>query len=465
MNYSIMLLSPIFLVRILDMQTYGQYREFVLYAMLFAQFIGFSINSNLLYFIPKVPEKERECVTQTALLRFSVLVLGLLIIISCKSLILAKTSYDFTGLLILYLLFFLNLDFWESYWLGKKRADNVLYYSSLRTFVRMAVIIATAYITRDVNMVIRSMVAVEVVRFAFVLLFFTHIKGFSKKLDFGLIKDQLIFVIPLGIASTIIYFNTKVSHLFISINLGVTFLALYTIGSYQVPILNIIRSSVGDVIFPEIVQRNTQDPLQGLELWKKANVIFCCMIFPIFVILFFYADVFIKTLFTNAYIEATPIFKIYLFYMVRQCFEMSIPLRSINKNKYFILTNSFATAINLILMFTLFKLMGFLGPALAFIVSDLAQALYLARLILRFYKIRVQDLFMWKKVFKIAAVALICLPILFSGQFLHTNDIFRAFAVSVCYLAIYVFAIYFLRFEEIDIIVSRRKEKIQNAYT
>jgi len=464
MNYSIILLSPIFLVRILDIESYGQYREFILYAMICVNILGFSINSNLFYFIPKAPDKERECVTNTAILTFIASFIGAIIVVIFKPLILAKTSYDFILPLIFYLFFFLNLNFWEPYWLAKKRSDNVLYYSTLRTLIRMTVVILIAYFTRDVNVIIYSMVVVEVVRFVFVFFFFARIKVFSKKLNFGIIKEQLTFIIPLGVASTIIYFNSRISHLFISVNLGVSFLAIYTIGSYQVPIINIIRGSVGDVLFPEIVQRNLKDPLHGLKLWQKKNVIACCVSFPFFVILFFYADIFIKTLFTNTYIEAIPIFKIYLFFMLRQSFEMSSPLRSLNKNKPFVLANIFTLSINVFLMFTLFKLIGILGPALAFVLADIAQALYLATLVLRVYKIRIKDLQMWEKVFKIAGVALICLPVLYLGQLFNINEIFRALVFSTCYLTIYAFSLFFLRFEEINVIVFHIKDKINSAY-
>jgi O-antigen/teichoic acid export membrane protein len=337
MNFSILFLGPIFLVRILDLQTYGQYREFLLYTMLFANFLGFAINSNLLYFVPKEPGKERALITHTAIFSFSACFIGILIIILCRNLILAKISYDFIFPLILYLIFFLNLDFWEMYWLGKKKSEIVLYYSSLRTLIRITVIILIAYFTQNIKFIIYSMIGVELVRFIFVLIYFIHIRGFTKNLKYEIIKDQLTFIIPLGIASTIIYFSNQLGHLFISINLGVNFLALYTIGSYQMPILGIIRSSVTDVIFPEMVQRNKADLLEGLKLWQKKNFVSCFITFPVFIVLFFYAEVFIKVLFTESYLAATPIFRIYLFFMVRQCFEMSSPLRSLNKNKPFIL--------------------------------------------------------------------------------------------------------------------------------
>ena len=71
---------------------------------------------------------------------------------------------------------------------------------------------------------------------------------------------------------------------------------------------------------------------------------------------------------------------------------------------------------------------------------------------------------MWEKVFKIAGVALICLPILYLGQLFNINEIFRALVFSTCYLIIYAFIIYFLRLEEIDVIVLHIKEKIKVAY-
>ncbi len=45
LKYSVQFLSPILLVRILDKEVYGQYKEFIVYSSLLLTFISFSIGA------------------------------------------------------------------------------------------------------------------------------------------------------------------------------------------------------------------------------------------------------------------------------------------------------------------------------------------------------------------------------------------------------------------------------------
>lgn len=51
--------------------------------------------------------------------------------------------------MLLYVFFFLNLDFVESYWLAKKRSDYVLYYSTAKSAIKIRVVQRRAYGLRD----------------------------------------------------------------------------------------------------------------------------------------------------------------------------------------------------------------------------------------------------------------------------------------------------------------------------
>lgn len=460
MNYFIAFLSTIFLVRILDVHAYGQYREFLLYAMLLANFISLAIPRNLLYFIPRAPHDAAKYVTHTALLTLTSWLIGAGFIFLARGFILARTSYDFIVPLIIFIFFFLNLDFLESYWLAKKRTDYVLYYSVLRVVLGVVVIVGAAYYYRDVKMVIKAMIIFETIKFAFCLYFLTNRKLLIYRLDWQIVREQLIYTIPLGVAGIIYYFNQQLGRLFISTKLGVEALAIFAIGSTQVPIIKIVRGAISDVIFPEMAQKNVQDPLQGLRLWQRANIVYCFLVFPTFVVLFWYAEIIIRTVFTSQYLVAVPVFRVCLLLLLRQCFEMGSPLRAMNLNKYFIVGNIIFLGLNVTLLLILFKYAGLVGPAIAFVLADLGLSIYLVSKILKAYQIRISQLFFWREISKIILACTVGLPALLLGRFIHINDVAQALVCSGVYAVVYYLFVRYYKIEEVELMVARVSKKL-----
>ncbi len=458
MNYGVMFLSPVFLVRIFNKIEVGQYGEFMLYAALIAGIIEFTINTNLIYFIPKYPDRERQSVTHTALLIFITSFIGLIAVYIFKGLIFARTSYDFILPLIAYIFFFLNFEFFENYWLGKKRTDYVLYYSSGRVVVRTAALIISAYVSRDVMTVIRTLIVVEFVKCLFV---FAMLRGvLTRRLDRALLREQLRFIIPLGSAGVLALINTQLANLVISIKMGVERLALYTIGGKQIPIINIVRSSVMDVLFPEMAQIGDAERLQ---LWRRANVVFCFMVFPVFAVFFCYARVFVETLFTADYLAVVPLFRIYLMLMVIRCFEMGTPLRTINQNKYFIFGGVLDLSINIGFILLLYRPVGFTAPALSFVLAECAIAVYLGSRILHFYRIPLRELFLWKRIFIILCCAVLALPALVAGRWVNLNPVIRAVSFSTLYFVVYYIAIRRLKIDDVELLVDKLGRRLSAA--
>ncbi len=64
MNQGLVIISPILLVRLLTVEEFGRYREFLLYAGLLTTICAFGINNSLLYFIPSRPNSVRQMVRQ-----------------------------------------------------------------------------------------------------------------------------------------------------------------------------------------------------------------------------------------------------------------------------------------------------------------------------------------------------------------------------------------------------------------
>jgi O-antigen/teichoic acid export membrane protein len=457
-NYGVMILSPVFLVRIFDMHSYGQYREFMLYAVLLSGLIEFTVNKNLIYFIPKYPATERESVTNTTFFMFVTSTFGLIVLYLCKGLIIARTSYNFIAPLMAYIFFFLNFEYFENYLLGKKRADYVLYYSSIRIVVRTAAIIAVAYATRSVIWVVRTLIILEVAKCILVAAILR--RDFTRHIDRTLLKEQLTFIVPLGSAVTLSLVSSQLANLVISIKMGVERLALYHTSSQQIPIINIVQASATDVLFPEMAQIGDAE---RLHLWQRANVVFCFIAFPVYAVFFYFARVYVETLFTREYLAATPLFRIYLFIILLQCFDVGTPLRVINQNKYFIYGNIISLAVNVGLILLLFRSVGFVIPALAYVLGALVGNSYCGSKILKFYRIPLAGLFLWKKIAIVIACVVLALPVLVVSRLVGINPIVKAVSFSLLYLAVYYLIARRFKISEVELLSEKVASRLRGV--
>ncbi len=381
--------------------------------------------------------------------------LGIIIVYIFRVNFQSLTTYNFIFLLIIYIFICQYLDLIETYWLGKKRTDLVLYWSTSNVVIRTGSIILVAYLTKDVISIIYVFILHEFAKSSFTFLYLKKKKLLQFRFNKVLAKEQLVYIIPLGLSIVIFNFDNDISKVIISANLGASALAIYAIGSQNIPLINIIVSSVTNAIFPEMAEKASTNPLESLSLWNKSNLLYLFLMLPIFFIFFYYAEEFITTLFTAQYIDAVVLFRIYLLVMIRKCFEMSTPLRAMNKNKYFIIGNLISLVVNIVMLFILFKLLGFIGPAIAYVLTEFSSLIYLSIKIVSTYNIKFSEMLLWKKTGIIFLVGTGCLPILFAGNLLTINPIAVAIIFSIVYSGIYLLIIRKLKIKEVDIFMNK----------
>lgn len=438
-NKAIVLLSPMLLVRILSISEYGKYREFLLYAGLVAPLVVFGIVHSLLYFIPKYPDRERVWITQTALYTLAASTIATAGIFLAGDIIRANTSFDFVIALQLYIIFFVNLDFLESYWLGKKRTDYVLYYSAVRLILRMVVVVTTAILTKEARLIIVSLIILEAARCLIILSYSVYRRWFSFKISRESLAMQMSYFLPLGAGGVIEVFNLRAGMLFISSKIGPEALAFYVTGAFATQFVNILRGSIADVIFPEIVDLKHSNAKDALPLWKRATVLYCVMLFPLVILFSYYADAIVTVLFTREYSEAIPVFSAFAFLMLLHCFDFHLPLRVQNANRFYVIGSVAALSINVLLLYPMFLIFGLIGPVVAFILSRLLFTLYLGYQTAKLYKIQISEVARWHSIYLVTVSALVCAPVLAIGKYVVGDYIVRAvvfgFSYAVAYLA------------------------------
>jgi O-antigen/teichoic acid export membrane protein len=418
---------------------------------------AFSVKTNLLYFIPKDPERSRSYVSNTLWIIFANSVVACLILFLFDDFILAKASFDFLIPLAFYVFLFTNLDFLESYWLSKKQPKNVLYYSVARTIFRLSAVLGTAMYSPTVDALLRTLIVVESIHVLAVVIIMVRINLKPGFIDRSVLRPQLAFMVPLGLAGSLQHVNQYIGQLAISTQLGVVALATYTIGAYQVPILRIIRGSINDSIFPDMVRQASGVYGDNLRLWKRSNIAYTLLVVPIFALLFCYADVLIPLVFTDQYKDAVPIFRILVSVMVIQCFEFSSPLRAINRNQILLASNIVLLLVNLLVIFLFFKFFSsyaIYGPAFAIVLAYVVQLAFLGWSITKAYSISSGDLMKWRSLASIFVSTALSSVALAAGEVTNLPDVARLPLFTLIFLASYFLLIRRAGLEEFETMIQ-----------
>jgi O-antigen/teichoic acid export membrane protein len=415
LNQALAMLSPLLLVRLLDMIEYGRYRQFVSTAGLVTSLGGFALAANLNYLIARSPDRAATDITKTCVLMAMVGFVSAIVVAALRPWIVPEEIGSSWLLLAVYVFLFLNLEVLVSYWLAQGRSFPVMVYTLLITVWRLGTLIAAALYYRDVDMIFVTIVWAEAFKNLAIYAWLRTRGLLVFRWHHDVFREQVKLVAPLGIGSVLNKAN-DFGKVVVGTQLGPVPMALYTTAAYQVPLVNIVQTSLSDVIFPDMVKRAQRDPHAGFMLWRRAQTLIFAVICPAWILLTYFAEPIIRVAFTEAYVEATPYFQVFLLLMVRQCFQFSVPLRSVADNASFATSNAVALAINAALIILLMPHYGLWGPTLGLVVGQVWTSLYLGRRLLKRYNLPLAELCQWGKLGLALAASLVALAALYVTQ-------------------------------------------------
>jgi O-antigen/teichoic acid export membrane protein len=415
LNQVLALLSPLLLVRLLEISEYGRYRQFMATAMFITSLAGFALSANLNYLIARSPERQAVDITNTCLLMLAVSVVSALVVVVARQWIVPPEIESSWALLAMYVFMFLNLEVLVSYWLAHRQSVQVMGYTLAITVWRIATLVVATIWLRDVELIFVTIVSAEALKNLWIYVWLRRHGLLVFRWDAGAMREQVRLVAPLG-AGSVLYKLNDFGKVVVANQLGPVPLAIYTTAAYQVPLVNIVQGALADVIFPDMVKRSKRDPALGLLLWKRAQVLIFAAICPAWVLLTYWAEPIVRLLFTDAYVAAVPYFQVFLLLMVRQCFQFSTPLRSVEDNASFAHANLIALVINAGLVITLMPKFGLWGPTLGLVIGQTWTSIYLGKRVLTRYGLPLSELCQWGKLGLALAASLAAIAALHASQ-------------------------------------------------
>ena len=464
MNQGLILISPMLLTRLLSVQQFGEYREFLLYASILEVIAGFNIFTSLLRFVAHQPEHRQQFVDQALLMTFatSLLVIGGT----------AALNWIFDGALVghymlplgVFIFVYVNLDYWENMWLAQRRVGAVFAYTSSRLAARIVTVVTAAWLSSDVEVIIWSLVTLEALRFVASLIAWARYRQRSaRRLDSGW-REQVRFCGPTGAAHVLTGLNRSLAALYVAKWLGPVGLAHYSIGTYIRPVIVVLRNSLSDALLPEMAsQLRSAEHADSLRPWRRITVVAAILLIPAAVLLGRFADTIVMTLFGEEYRAAVPVFQIYLLVLLREIFDFAVPLRAINQTAPLLYGNIVSIVINAVFLAILLPTTGLLGAAVATIVARVIEAVYLARQTAKVYRTPALELFQWSDLGKVALAAVLAAVTLVGSFWTSTMGLFGAIAASCCFMALYVPLLLLLRVPEALILRDRLQLPVGRA--
>ena len=383
--YAAVFFVPLMNVRTLSVHDYGLYRQYWLLFETIAGILVLGFPNSLLYYFPRADSRDEKSayMTQTLIFLFG---MGLVscgaygILYSMLGENLGSVVKEYYWALCLFTLFMIVSRAMDRQFVAERQVERQSLYHAVTATIQASTVILVSYYTRRVDLIIWALVIFAAAKFAFVVAYNAGAYRISTaQLSLRAFREQLSYALPLGLAGTVLLLLTQTDKFVITHYVGREMFAIYAIGAFQVPFVDIIRSSISNVIFP-LMARHQKDgnPEEILRLWQTATLKTAVLFYPIFVFLEASAKPFITILFTDQYAGAVPVFMIYLLLFLRQSVETGAVLMVYKKNSYLLKVNIATFVLNVILSIAGFKMFGMLGvPAATVIVIYLQNALNL----------------------------------------------------------------------------------------
>ena len=200
-------------------------------------------------------------------------------------------------------------------------------------------------------------------------------KGIRPRMRWDIVKKIFAYSIPIGLASLIGTINVEIDKLMIGGQLGTEELAIYTNAGKELP-LTMVATSLTAVLMPQIVRKLKQeDTLGAVSLWKTSveiSYIILCFFTTACIV---FAPQIMTILYSEKYLPGVSVFRIYSIVLLLRVTYFGLVLNSVGKTRFILWSSIASLVLNVVLNYTMYQLLGFIGPAVATVLSILLIAL------------------------------------------------------------------------------------------
>ena len=413
LTMTIATITAMILSRTRTLEEYGTYSQLLLSINIVTSITMIGLPNSLNYFLARSRNKEES--EQFLSVYFTIstilsLLSGLILVISVPFLI----SYYSNPLLRMFL-FFLAVYPWTKIILTSldhiliiyKKSSTLLIFKSMNNFLLLILLIIVEFLNLGFFNYMILFIIMEII---FTIAVYVIVKNITGRIrfyiNFSIISQVLKFSVPIGLASVIGVLSVQIDKLIIGMIYTTEDLAIYTNAARALP-FTIIAASLTAVLMPHLVKLLKANRItDSIKLWSDANIISYAIIsFFAFNLVVFAPDV-LTLLYSEKYLPGVNVFRVYSVVLLLRFTYFGIILNSIGKTKHIMYGSLFSLLLNVGLSFLLYKVFGFVGPAIATLISLSSVALYQLVVTSKILNVKFKNILPWSHIIQTTMINL-----------------------------------------------------------
>lgn len=374
------MLTAMVLARTLDLIEYGTYSELLTVSSIGVSVFSLGLPNALNYFLPRC---EREEDKRKFIGFYFVLITLLSVVLMCTMALANKSiaSYYDNQQLRKYSYFLIIIP-WTKLIISSRsnllvaqgEVVREIVYSIANGTVLAGIALITILDRGNFAIYVSMYVAIECIFTA--LVYFEAFRVSGRKISVSIstdrVKELLKYTIPLGVSTAISTISLDLDKLIIGFLMDEASVAIYANAGKELP-FSLISTSFTAVFLPQIVVLiRDKKHHKAIERWKDIMEINYIVLSFCVVASIVFAPQIISLLYSELYLEGVTIFRIYSLTLILRITYWAMILNAFGKTNEILYNSLICLAVNAVSSVLLYRAFGFIGPALATLLSIFA---------------------------------------------------------------------------------------------
>lgn len=310
---------PLLLVRRLNQFEFGLYKQVFLVVSTSITVLPLGFSLSAYYFLPREAGDKRAAVVLNIFCFNAAIGLTVFLLLVAKPSILAslfgaQTAVSYAPLIGLVILLWISAMFIEIAAISNQEAKLATAFIVFAQFSKTTFLLAAALGFGTIRSLLYAAIAHGIVQNV-MLLFYLHARfpKFWSRLDWHMMGRQLSYALPIGFAGLVFGILMDMHNYIVSYRFGPAAFAVYAVGCFSLPLVNIVGESFGAILIPHISALQKQNAAREIVLvtaqtMRKLSLVY----FPLYACLLVLGREFLTILFTKQYLASWPIFVVHL---------------------------------------------------------------------------------------------------------------------------------------------------------